>query len=157
MALGNTDKTAAKTPAAIEVEDDIDIDDLEIHEDAELSREAVTALHAKLVEERARVCDRLARHLGEVTADSDNLPDEMDIAARQADQAYLLRLADKEKKLLTQIDHALRKFSRGTYGICEGTGDPIAEKRLLLRPWTRYSIEYKEQLEKSKSKSRGYK
>jgi DnaK suppressor protein len=72
----------------------------------------------------------------------------MDVATRQSEQAYFLRIADKEKKLLSQIDRALAKFERGTYGICEGTGEPIGVKRLMLRPWTRYSLEYKEALER---------
>lgn len=116
----------------------------------ELTRDQIETLRKMLVEERTQVRSRLDRHLAEAVEDSDNLPDEMDIASRQSDQAYLLRLADKEKKLLREIDRALAKFERGVYGICEGTGDPIGFKRLKLRPWTRYSLEYKEQLERER-------
>lgn len=134
--------------------EDLDEQDVEYDDDAELSREDIVRLHQKLVEERASVKERIERHVAEAMEDTDNLPDEMDIATRQSEQAYILRLADKEKKLLREIDHALSKFDRGTYGICEGTGDPIGLKRLELRPWTRYSVEYKEQLEREKGRHR---
>ncbi len=61
-----------------------------------------------------------------------------------------MRFADKERKLLVQITSALEKLEEGDYGVCEGTGEPIAIKRLELRPWTRYSVEYKEQVERER-------
>lgn len=131
-----------------------DIDDFDLDDEEELTNKDLTRLRIQLQEERVKVRTRLDRHLAEAVEDNDNLPDEMDIASRQSDQAYLLRLADKEKKLLREIDHALAKFDRGIYGICEGTEDTIGLKRLSLRPWTRYSIDYKEQLEREKGKNR---
>jgi DnaK suppressor protein len=74
----------------------------------------------------------------------------MDLATRQSEQAYLLRLADKEQKKLQEIDRALAKFERGEYGYCEGTGEPIGMKRLALRPWARHGIEFKERLERER-------
>jgi len=130
-----------------DVDDDVIEDD---DEPRELTLEDLHRLRAKLVEERELVKVRLERHMNEAMEDSDNLPDEMDIASRHTEQAYLLRLADKEKKLLKEIDHALAKFERGNYGICEGTGEPIGLRRLELRPWTRHSLEYKEMLERER-------
>ena len=40
-------------------------------------------------------------------------------------------------------------MSEGTYGLCEGTGEPIGYSRLKLRPWARYSVEYQEELERA--------
>lgn len=107
-----------------------------------------------LEEERRRIVGRLRAHLGEATEDTDSLADEMDVATRHQDQAYLLRLADKERKLLVEIDRALAKFDSDSYGICEGTGEPIGPRRLEARPWTRFSIAYKEQLERERSARR---
>jgi len=123
-------------------------------DDEELTRQHIEQLRAVLIEKRKEVIANIDRHIQAVMDDSDNLPDEMDIATRQSEQAYFLRIADKEKKLLSQIDHALAKFERGTFGICEGTGEQIGLKRLILRPWTRYSFEYKEQLEREKKGGR---
>ena len=74
------------------------------------------------------------------------------MATQISEQAFNLKLADKDRKLLKEIDRALRKFDEDEYGICEGTGDPIRRKRLELRPWTRYSVEHKELLEKQRGK-----
>lgn len=130
-----------------------ELDETEAYEDdddGELTRDDLARLRQKLLDERSAVIQRLQRHLNEAVEDSDNLPDEMDIATRQTDQAYLLRMADKEKKLLQQIDHALAKFERGSFGTCEGTGEPIGRKRLENRPWARFSVEYKEQMERER-------
>jgi DnaK suppressor protein len=74
--------------------------------------------------------------------------DEMDVAARSHEEGLVLRIADKEQKLLVEIEEALTRFERGEYGVCEGSGEPIGVGRLRLRPWTRYSATYKEQLER---------
>ncbi|MFT6399255.1 MAG: DnaK suppressor protein, partial [Bradymonadia bacterium] len=122
-------------------EDAIDQDEMEDWDDEELTPAQLTALRAELIRKRTEVIVEIERHVTAVTDDSDNLPDEMDIATRQSEQAMYLRMVDKKKKLLNQIDHALRKFERGEYGICEGTGEPIHHQRLKLRPWTRHSLD----------------
>ncbi len=108
----------------------------------------------RLLAERATILTKLNKHLNEAMVDDDRPADELDQAGRISDQAYLMRLADKEQKLIKQIDRALEKFESGEFGLCEGTGEPISRKRLEVRPWTRYSIEYKEQLEREMGKSR---
>ena len=82
--------------------------------------------------------------------DANDLIEEMDQANRATEEAFNMRLLDKEVKLLREIDYALRKFDEGTYGICEGTDEQISRARLDARPWTRYSVAYKEQLEREK-------
>jgi DnaK suppressor protein len=106
------------------------------------------------VAEKSEVLKRIGSHVNQATADQESLPDEVDQASRATDQAYLLRLADKEHKLITQIDRALRKIHDRSYGVCEGTGELIERRRLELRPWTRYSLEHKEMLEKDERNRR---
>jgi DnaK suppressor protein len=137
--------TKKKTNEEVEV---FDIDSID--EDAELTRADLERLRASLGTKRSEVAANIQKHISAVTEDSDNLPDEMDIATRQSEQAYFLRIAEKEKKLLQQIDHALAKFERGTYGVGDGTDAAMGQTRLYLRPWTRYGLEYKEQIEREK-------
>lgn len=122
--------------------------------DAKLTKAQLKKLHQKLLEERERVMSGMDRHMQEATNDSDTLTDELDMAQRHTEQAYLIRFAGKERKLLIEIEHALEKMAEGEYGVCEGTGDPISIKRLELRPWTRYSVAYKEQLERERAQHR---
>jgi len=122
--------------------------------DAKLTPAQLKGLYEKLISERARVIDGVKRHVGEAVEDQDRLPDDVDLASRHADQAFLLRFADKEHKLLRQINLALTKLETGEYGVCEGTGEPIGYARLKIRPWTRYSVQYKEELERRRAQKR---
>lgn len=122
--------------------------------DAEVTPTQLRTLQAKLVEERDLRIAALKRHVADATEDTGSGGDEADVANAHATQAYLLRVADKEQKLLRQIQHALQKLETGEYGVCEGSGEPISYKRLLLRPWTRYSVRHKEELERNKAQRR---
>jgi len=119
--------------------------------DAKLTPAQLKQLYQTLITERARVIEGVKRHVGEAVEDQDRLPDDVDLASRHADQAFLLRFADKEHKLLRQINLALSKLETGEYGVCEGTGEPIGYARLKIRPWTRYSVQYKEELERRRA------
>lgn len=134
----------------------MNMDDVDVvtSEDTVLTREQMLELREALIVRRAEVVKEYERHVREASEDTGQLPDEIDVAERQSRHAYLFRLADKESKLLREIDRALSKFSRGNYGICEGTGDAIGLRRLKSRPWTRYSLEHKELLERRENKSR---
>jgi DnaK suppressor protein len=77
-----------------------------------------------------------------------NLPIHMaDMGSDNYEQEFTLRLVDKDRQLLREITHALRKIADGSYGICEGTGKPISKARLEVKPWARHSIEYTRQME----------
>ncbi len=78
-----------------------------------------------------------------------NLPLHMaDTGTDNYEQEFTLGLVEKDRQLLREIQVALAKIQDGSYGICEGTGKPIAVPRLEAQPWAKYSIEYARQLEK---------
>lgn len=62
-------------------------------------------------------------------------------------QERLLSLRSFEQTQLQEIEHALARIARGTYGVCEVTGKPIPEERLDGMPWTRCSLEGQQQAE----------
>jgi DnaK suppressor protein len=99
--------------------------------------------------EQEQVRGRLKRHEEPARAQSEEFSDEIDQANRDAAQAVLLGILTKEQKLLREIEQALARLDDGTYGVCEGTGEPIGARRLFARPWARYSAVFKEQLERS--------
>ncbi len=74
---------------------------------------------------------------------SENLPDLGDQATAVADQNFMLRLKEREQKLLKKIDEALDRITQGTFGICESCGGEISFKRLRARPVTTLCIECK--------------
>jgi RNA polymerase-binding protein DksA len=64
------------------------------------------------------------------------------------EQEFSLGLLESERNLLADIDKALIRLEKGTYGVCLGTGRPIAKARLMARPWAPYGIEYARMVEK---------
>jgi RNA polymerase-binding protein DksA len=71
-----------------------------------------------------------------------------DMGTDNYEQEFTLGLVEKDRNLLREINAALAKIQNGTYGICEGTGKPIAKPRLEAQPWAKYSIEHARQLER---------
>ncbi len=61
-------------------------------------------------------------------------PDLNDRASSETDWGIELRTRDRQRKLISKIDSALRRIEQGEYGWCEVTGDPIGLKRLITRP-----------------------
>ncbi|MGH0036882.1 MAG: TraR/DksA family transcriptional regulator [Myxococcota bacterium] len=118
------------------------------HPDAGLTKTQVKKLHQKLVEERDRINARIRQRVGHATEDASPLAEEGDIAQRATEQDYQLRLADKQHKLLDQVLAAISKMENGEYGVCEGSEEPIGYRRLEIRPWARYSVEYKERMDR---------
>jgi DnaK suppressor protein len=77
-----------------------------------------------------------------------NIPDIADRASEETDRALELRTRDRQRKLVTKIDSALRRIQEGEYGYCEVTGDPISLKRLDARPIATMSLEAQERHER---------
>lgn len=72
----------------------------------------------------------------EETAADDRFADVVDLAQAESNRSMVLRLRDREHKMIRKIHQALRRLEDGTYGICEDCGEPIAPARLLARPVT---------------------
>lgn len=85
--------------------------------------------------------------------DTDDLPDEIDLASSEYAQSMVFRLRDREKFLLKKIERALIRIEEGTFGICERCEEDISLKRLEARPVTTLCIRCKEEQEK---KERSY-
>jgi len=77
-----------------------------------------------------------------------NIPDVADRASEETDRALELRTRDRQRKLVTKIDAALRRIDEGEYGYCEVTGEPISLKRLDARPIATMSLEAQESHER---------
>ncbi len=83
------------------------------------------------------------------TGDLSNMPIHMaDLGTDNFEQDLAVGLMGNERKLLNEIDEALERIEKKTYGICLGTGKPISRARLEAQPWAKYSVEYAEKLEK---------
>jgi DnaK suppressor protein len=63
-----------------------------------------------------------------------------DMGSDNFEQEFALGLMDGERKILAEIDGALRRIEDGTFGICEGKGEKIPKARLSAIPWARYCV-----------------
>jgi DnaK suppressor protein len=80
--------------------------------------------------------------------DTNDLPDEMDLASSEYLQSFEFRLRGREKSLLSKLDLALKKIDDGSFGVCEVCEEPIGKKRLEARPETTLCIKCKEDQER---------
>jgi len=80
--------------------------------------------------------------------ETENHPDLADRASSETDRALELRTRDRQRKLISKIDDALRRIEDGVYGFCEETGEPIGLARLEARPIATLSLEAQERHER---------
>ena len=85
---------------------------------------------------------------GDIHLDPDDFPDEIDTASAEVGLAFIGRLRERERGLLSKINAALTKIENGEYGECETCGEEIGLKRLEARPVARLCIECKSEQEK---------
>jgi DnaK suppressor protein len=78
-----------------------------------------------------------------------------DQATAEQDRDFLLRIEDRERKLILKIKQALDRIDEGNFGICELCGEPIGEERLRARPVTTQCIECKTDMEDQERRMAG--
>lgn len=96
--------------------------------------------------------DEILRESRETVAhlqkETENHADLADRASSETDRALELRTRDRQRKLISKIDQALRRVEDGSYGYCEETGEPIGLARLEARPTATLSLEAQERHER---------
>lgn len=121
-----------------------------------LSAKEIAAFKTLLLQRRREIHKNVHEIEGETlrksrldaSGDLSSMPIHMaDLGTDNFQQEFSLGLMDSERQIITEIDDALHRIEAGTYGICEGTGKPIAKARLEAQPWARYSVEYARMME----------
>ena len=108
-----------------------------------------TLLNQRVLELRAEA--------GKTVEDMDehgNFPDPTDRASMESNRNSVLRIRDRERKLIFKIQEALTRIEEGTFGICEECGEEIGIERLKARPVTTLCIECKSSQEVEEKKAR---
>ena len=80
--------------------------------------------------------------------DNSTSADIVDQASSYTEKNVEMRAINRQIKLISKIDSALKRIKDGTYGFCEDTGEPIGLKRLMARPVATLSIEAQEKHER---------
>lgn len=112
-------------------------------------RQRELKLFRKLLEERQReILSEVDRALGTMnSAAAETIADPTDRASLESDRNFLLRMRDRERKLLGKIGEAFARIDDGSYGRCEECGGEIGIERLKARPVTTLCIECKSEQE----------
>ena len=105
--------------------------------DLQFFRDLLISRRAELVDEAGRT----AHGMGDEVAEG--YPDPTDRGSLEGDRNLMLRIRDRERKLISKIDEALDRIADGTFGLCEECDEPIAVERLKARPVTTLCIECK--------------
>ena len=115
-----------------------------------LNKKELKKFQELLEEKRKAVLERAREMLAveNMALDTNDLPDEMDLASSEYLQSFTFRLRGREKSFLDKITKALAKIDDGTFGTCEECGEDISIKRLEARPETTLCIRCKEDQER---------
>ena len=102
----------------------------------------------KLLNWKEDILKEARETLTHLQSETENHPDIADRASSETDRALELRTRDRQRKLISKIDDALRRLEEGVYGYCEETGEPIGLARLDARPIATLSLEAQERHER---------
>ena len=98
----------------------------------------------KLIKWKQDLLSEASETLNNLSEENLQKPDITDRAQVESDTSIRLRTRDRERKLLSKIEAALRRIDDGTYGYCEETDEPISLKRLEARPIASLSLDAQE-------------
>ena len=144
----NVSEKLAKAKAAVDP-DYVPSDDEEYMGDAQLDYFRVLLLDWK-----KSIHDAAGQTLQSLQDGPIREPDLNDRASSETDWGIELRTRDRQRKLISKIDSALRRIEQGEYGWCEVTGDPIGLRRLIARPVATMTVEAQEAHERREKISR---
>lgn len=100
-----------------------------------------------LIKRLDELYEEAGRTVSGMTENEETFPDPTDRATLESDRNFMLRIRDRERKLITKIREALQRIEEGTFGQCESCGDDIGIERLRARPVTTLCIECKRKQE----------
>lgn len=119
---------------------------LEPEQLAELKKLLETQLSGLMSQSKDKVSELVEQR----EADADPL----DLAVSESNRDFSLRLADRERRLVTKIRYALDRITDGEYGSCEACGGPIGFGRLMARPVATQCIDCKTEAEQIETRRR---
>lgn len=112
-----------------------------------MDEERLRHFKALLNEQLKNLIEEATKTVNNMTITEGDFPDPTDRASWESNRNFLLRIRDRERKLIMKIKEALERVEDGTFGICERCGEEISEKRLEVRPVTTFCIKCKQEQE----------
>ena len=122
--------------------------------DEYLTDEELSTLKKILEDQLKDIMTQSREAVSELTEVREQDPDPLDLAVTESNREFTLRLADRERRLLSKIKYALERMQQGEYGVCESCGAPTTYKRLMARPVATLCIDCKTEAEQVESRKR---
>jgi len=119
-----------------------------------VNQRQLRSFYRLLMVRRQELLSEAERTLGGMTRSKENFPDPTDRASLESDRNAMLRIRDRERKLIAKIDDALKRIGDGSYGSCQECGSPIGLERLKARPVTTLCIGCKSDQEAQERRQR---
>jgi RNA polymerase-binding protein DksA len=117
--------------------------------DLEQFKRQLLALRTRFNKDVSQLADEALRKSQDHTGNLSSMPIHMaDIGSENYEQELSLSLLENEEEALAQIERALARIDKGTYGTCEECGTEIPKERLKAIPYTRHCVECARKLEK---------
>lgn len=125
-----------------------------VPEDEYLSAKEIEELRELLVGQVSSMMEKNREAVSSLVEVRDQDSDTLDMAVNESNREFTLRLADRERRLMKKIRHALDCIGEGSYGTCESCGAGITHERLLARPVARLCIDCKTEAEQLEARRR---
>jgi len=122
--------------------------------DEYLTKEELETLRGVLEEQLEALVSQSREAVTQLTEVRENDADPLDLAVSESNRDFTLRLADRERKLLSKIRYALERMNNGEYGVCESCGAAITFGRLMARPVATLCIDCKTEAEQVERRKR---
>ena len=126
----------------------------ELPPDEYLSQDELENLNELLHKQMESLMEQSRQAIQQFTDVRANDADALDLAVTESNRDFSLRLADRERRLMNKIRHALQRIQDGEYGACESCGEAITHARLLARPVATLCIDCKTQAEQIETRRR---
>jgi DnaK suppressor protein len=141
--------TAMTMPDA-RTQNDVAVDDYVPHADEPFMNDRQREyFRRKLTEWKTSLLSDSKDTITHLQTETASLPDVADRASAETDKSIELRARDRQRKLISKIESALRRIDDGSYGYCDDTGEPISLGRLMARPVATLSLEAQERHERA--------
>jgi DnaK suppressor protein len=122
--------------------------------EVEVNQRQLKKFHDLLLARRQDLLEEAERTVNGMTHVRDNFPDPTDRASLETNRNAMLRIRDRERKLISKIDEALQRIEDESYGLCESCGGRISIDRLKARPVTTLCIDCKSDQEQQERRDR---
>ncbi|MEQ1568428.1 MAG: RNA polymerase-binding protein DksA [Myxococcota bacterium] len=124
--------------------------------DEYLTREELETLKAILDEQLKELLSQSREAVNELVDVRETDADPLDLAVTESNRDFTLRMAERDRKLLSKIRHGLDRMNNGEYGVCESCGAPITYGRLMARPVATLCIDCKTEAEQVEPRKRAF-